>query len=192
MATPDYTERQPSVFQLIAAAGCTPQSSGGGDRDWSIVFLDRQGMKVTLKGEGRPWADESHKQREAVLTWLREHDLTPTPEAVQRVTLAHYAAEAARQARDARDAVAVLSESIAALRADRMDPKCVQVWHFHDAPPELRALSGHGGDEDWLALIPASMVGDYFPWMEAGPFGCCDVSEHVLDGGSVVRIGAHA
>lgn len=72
------------------------------------------------------------------------------------------------------------------------DQNCIRVWAFHDAPKDLQALSGHGGDEDWLALIPSGMVGQWIPWTESGTaFGCCDVSEHQLPDGRMVRIGAH-
>lgn len=71
----------------------------------------------------------------------------------------------------------------------------IRVWRFEDAPEELRGLSRHGGDEDWLALIPPKYAGDWIGWMESGTnFGRCDVSEHVHPElpGFVVRIGAHA
>ncbi len=70
----------------------------------------------------------------------------------------------------------------------------IKVWRFHEAPEEYQALSPHGGDEDWVALIPTSSnPNDYYPWMEKGsPFGVCDVSEHELPDGSVIRIGAHS
>lgn len=71
--------------------------------------------------------------------------------------------------------------------------KAILVWSFDDAPEEYRALSPHGGDEDWLALIPADLNDAYIPWMETGStFGCCDVSEHNLADGRQVRIGAHS
>ncbi len=71
--------------------------------------------------------------------------------------------------------------------------KSIKVWRFQDAPQEYRNLSPHGGDEDWLALVPAELADCYIGWMEPGSqFGCCDVSEHRLLDGSVVRIGAHA
>ncbi len=68
----------------------------------------------------------------------------------------------------------------------------IQIWPFYEAPPEYRALSPHGGDEDWIALIPPEWNGvPYF--LESGSrFGCCDVSEHRLLDGSIVAIGAHA
>lgn len=69
--------------------------------------------------------------------------------------------------------------------------KSIIVWSFYDAPGELRCLSNHGGDEDWIALLPAGM--DRPSWMESGSsFGCCDVSEHELEDGRRVYIGAHA
>lgn len=69
----------------------------------------------------------------------------------------------------------------------------IQVWKFHEAPEHLQKLSEHGGDEDWLALIPPHLKDDYLGWMDTGTqFGCCHVSEHRLEDGSVVRIGAHS
>jgi hypothetical protein len=74
-------------------------------------------------------------------------------------------------------------------------PNHIRVWRFRDAPQELQDLSCHGGDEDWLALIPPKLTDDYIGWMESGSsFGCCDVSEHTHPElpGYVVRIGAHS
>ena len=69
--------------------------------------------------------------------------------------------------------------------------KAMLIWSFYDAPGELRCLSEHGGDEDWIALLPADM--NQPSWMESGTsFGCCDVSEHELPDGRRVFIGAHA
>lgn len=69
----------------------------------------------------------------------------------------------------------------------------IRVWRFEDAPADFKALSPHGGDEDWVAHIPASLASEYIGWMESGgPFGCASVSEHWRQDGSVVKIGAHA
>lgn len=69
----------------------------------------------------------------------------------------------------------------------------VRVWPWSGAPAEYRSLSEHGGDEDWVAFIPAESAHLWFGWMEEGTaFGCCSVSEHVFANGSIVRIGAHA
>ena len=68
----------------------------------------------------------------------------------------------------------------------------ILAWEFHDAPEEFQSLSGHGGDEDYLAVVPASWKG-YTPlWLESGPFGCCDIEEHTLPDGRRVFIGAHS
>jgi len=80
----------------------------------------------------------------------------------------------------------------------RMTVIPIQVWRFHDAPKELQDLSTHGGDEDWLALIPPNYKAKDIHWAESStPFGCCDVSEHIVSFNSAwkgwkVLIGAHA
>jgi len=73
-------------------------------------------------------------------------------------------------------------------------PKHIRVWPFYDAPEELRALSAHGGDEDWLALIPPALADLYIPWIEGGRFGVYSVSAHQHPElpGYIIRIGAHA
>lgn len=73
-----------------------------------------------------------------------------------------------------------------------MEP--IQVWKFHDAPEELRSLSEHGGDEDWLALIPPCVDDQYVSWMREGTsFGWCTVTrqEHPTKKGYIVVIGSH-
>lgn len=70
-------------------------------------------------------------------------------------------------------------------------PEPIHVWRFHDAPEELQALSPHGGDEDWLALVPATVTG-YIGWLDYGPFGICEISRHPWTHGATVYIGAHA
>jgi len=74
-----------------------------------------------------------------------------------------------------------------------MEP--INVWKFKDAPEELRNLSDHGGDEDWLAVIPPQMTNKYISWMEEGTaFGICDVYyyDHPTKEGYEIAIGAHA
>jgi hypothetical protein len=95
------------------------------------------------------------------------------------------------------------------------DPAAIIVWRFEDAPADLGALSRHGGDEDWLAVVPRALCdeppdvwpledhngeeyGDhYFPlpeWMWQGPFGVrrVSVTPHPSSAAHVVAIGAHA
>ena len=73
-----------------------------------------------------------------------------------------------------------------------VEPAPILVWQFRDAPKELQLLSTHGGDEDWLAVVPPHLSEAYIPWLEYGPFGCCDITRHELPDGRVVYIGAHA
>jgi hypothetical protein len=70
----------------------------------------------------------------------------------------------------------------------------IVIWSFCDAPNELKELSPHGGDEDWIAVIPPSYSGCYISWLECVHFGCCDISEHdhPLKPGYEVKIAAHA
>lgn len=73
----------------------------------------------------------------------------------------------------------------------------ITVWPWGNAPEPYRQISPHGGDEDWVALVPRSIDAQYaeyggIPWMQSGTtFGCCDVSRHeIMDG--ILYIGAHA
>lgn len=73
------------------------------------------------------------------------------------------------------------------------ETRMIKVWRFEDAPAELRARTPHGGDEDWLALVPATMADEWIPWLDDyGPFGRSEISKEVLPDGSVLYIGAHA
>jgi hypothetical protein len=68
----------------------------------------------------------------------------------------------------------------------------IMLWRFSDAPKEFRDLSNHGGDEDWLLLVPPEYIEDDLEWIYANAqFGCCDFSKHPVAGGAVY-IGAHA
>lgn len=82
------------------------------------------------------------------------------------------------------------------VRCARLDPaekdSRIHVWEFDRAPVLLQLLSKHGGDEDWLALLPPYWVELPF-WMESGSgFGCCDTSTLELSNGWTIAIGAHA
>jgi len=69
----------------------------------------------------------------------------------------------------------------------------IQVWPFRSAPKELRELSHHGGDEDWVVFVPTEIYQDfvYMPrWIEVMDSGCDPQVAHV--NGGVVYIGAHA
>jgi len=64
------------------------------------------------------------------------------------------------------------------------------LWAFRDAPEHFRDLSGHGGDEDFVAFVPASMV-DTPLACDVERMAICDCETHEVEGG-VVLIGAHA
>ncbi len=34
----------------------------------------------------------------------------------------------------------------------------IQIWNFDDAPKEYKDMSENGGDEDYIAFIPRSMI----------------------------------
>lgn len=72
----------------------------------------------------------------------------------------------------------------------------IQVWSYDDAPDELKYRSPHGGDNDWVALVPKELVPQnpenlWIPWLEQGHFGNF-VSRETLEDGSVLFISAHA
>lgn len=74
----------------------------------------------------------------------------------------------------------------------RMSEQYIKIWEFYDAPETFRALSEHGGDEDWLAFVPEGRCEPYWLEPDSGSwFGCCSISRHIVDGGAVY-IGAHA
>lgn len=89
-----------------------------------------------------------------------------------------------------------IADKLRALKANLLKeplPPSIRVWPFHEAPPSLKALSGHGGDEDWLAYIPVEFADRHIPWAdEATPFGVCNVETHDLGNGGKILIGAHA
>lgn len=41
------------------------------------------------------------------------------------------------------------------------DAQAITVWNWADAPPDLKALSDHGGGESWVALVPAHYAREY-------------------------------
>lgn len=61
------------------------------------------------------------------------------------------------------------------------------VWPWDKAPGELRALSRHGGDEDYVILLPVGYQDDW-EWLKEG----CRDSRHTINDGRTVIIKAHA
>ena len=74
--------------------------------------------------------------------------------------------------------------------------KAIKIWRFENAPVKYQELTKHGGDEDWVALVPKEVWKSeyaYIPFLEEGTsFGCCDVSRDKLANGDMILIGAHA
>lgn len=69
----------------------------------------------------------------------------------------------------------------------------IKIWRFHEAPVELKELSSHGGDEDWLVMIPPDWGDEPPAFLEQSrSFGPCDVSEHQHWSGATILIAAHA
>jgi hypothetical protein len=75
-----------------------------------------------------------------------------------------------------------------------VQPVCppIQIWAWDDAPDEYRALSTHGGDEDWVAFLPDEWGDEYPSWMDEGTrFAVCDLYRYKVENGWIY-IGAHA
>jgi len=73
----------------------------------------------------------------------------------------------------------------------------ISIWRFHEAPEELRALSTHGGDEDWLAELPPSFDRNPPDYLYRLARGTADeyqlmLLDHPAKPGWKVCIGAHA
>lgn len=82
----------------------------------------------------------------------------------------------------------VLSVPLASLG----NPNIICVFKWDHAPQALKDLSRHGGDEDWVAFLPANLSGEDIPWIRRGGFGSCSVDTIWFEDGSRVCIGAHA
>lgn len=75
-----------------------------------------------------------------------------------------------------------------------VDADAITIWRFEDAPADLQALSWHGGDEDWIALVPLKYAErHYIGWLERID---TTLDPQIVDHPSVVGyqvwIGAHA
>lgn len=63
----------------------------------------------------------------------------------------------------------------------------ILVWKWDDAPEEYKF--SHGGDEDWVVYVPEPLDDEYIEWLDH--IGCCHVSEHKLEHGTVY-VGSHS
>lgn len=72
-----------------------------------------------------------------------------------------------------------------------VNEKAIRIWQFEEAPEYLKVLSGNGGDEDWLALIPSHLKCRWIHWLEANAFGTF-VEVLLLPGNWQVKISSHS
>jgi len=74
--------------------------------------------------------------------------------------------------------------------------KAITIWKFSDAPAVLRALSDNGGDEDWLAIVPKSLLKYGLPaFMDSPAFAIDgDLQQHEYPGlpNDIIIISSHA
>ena len=70
----------------------------------------------------------------------------------------------------------------------------ILVWDYSEAPAEIRDRAGytHGGDEDFIAIIPSVLNNRYlFPnWIER--FAICGVTLIEQADGTIIAVGGHA
>lgn len=76
-----------------------------------------------------------------------------------------------------------------------MNPS-IQIWPYHLAPEEYKKLSHHGGDEDWVALIPTEIKEEITKyglpfWLEKIDT-THEPQEINMPNGDLVLIGAHS
>jgi hypothetical protein len=93
--------------------------------------------------------------------------------------------------RDVGDSEYYTSEVTMLEAKDLFNEDAILVWRWHNAPAELKALSTNGGDEDWVALVPADQKDDYISWLENSSFGVCAIDSYDFEG-MKVYIGCHA
>lgn len=74
---------------------------------------------------------------------------------------------------------------------DATDPAFI-VWAWEDAPECLQETSPHGGDEDWVVVVPPKFKEEWVPWVESGSLGACCTSKLVFTDDYTLLIGAHA
>lgn len=86
---------------------------------------------------------------------------------------------------------AVVWTCFSSTRNLRQSPLCAKIYLWDEAPMRLKALSNHGGDEDWLAVLPRRFGN--CPLLHTGTnFAPCRASKYKLRDGRTIRIGAHA
>lgn len=67
----------------------------------------------------------------------------------------------------------------------------IKIWQFYDAPKKYSKYFDND-DADWLAVLPKEFKNDYITWLDEPYFGCCCVQDHVLENGTLLKVGYHA
>lgn len=76
-----------------------------------------------------------------------------------------------------------------------MTVETIKVWRYSDAPSDLAELASQGGDEDWLVLVPHSLVESLLEygtphWIDAMD-SCHEPVRINLPNGDVLFVGSH-
>ncbi len=71
----------------------------------------------------------------------------------------------------------------------------IQVYPFNDAPKDIQYLANQGGDEDWVVIIPQSLVEDVLRygaphWIDAMDANHEPVRVNMANG-DVMFVGCH-
>lgn len=77
--------------------------------------------------------------------------------------------------------------------ADNPDDWRIEIWPFDKAPERYRNMCNVGGDEDWIALVPAKLAGSWLPFLEQNKFGN-DVDQIPMNDGTgrMLLVSTHA
>lgn len=87
----------------------------------------------------------------------------------------------------------VLTAATLTLEQSDVTENSIVVWHYSEAPNKFQELSTNGGDEDWIAFVPASYNGVCPNWLEEENcgFGRNSIDSHPIANGTIY-IGSHA
>lgn len=69
----------------------------------------------------------------------------------------------------------------------------IKIWRFSGAPDQYQQMSEHGGDEDYIALVPVQYRDEHIVWRieELGLLGRSSTDKYETQEGDVY-IGAHS
>lgn len=88
------------------------------------------------------------------------------------------------------DLLANFKETVCGRNDEVADGKMLRLWRWDDAPLCLKELSEHGGDEEWIILVPPALFRANLPWIGQTIFGH-SADMYLLPCGWQVFISAH-